>query len=199
MKTNSTKKQFLSVLLTAVAALSSVVGSLADELPAMQKNEPTFERIRPAFDSITNKLTQILSRKDVHLEFVTNGYYQIIVEQSSHRSFKVRVPAKDKTMPAREIEVEGPAPDGFSLQVRFRKGNYNESMKRASEPVLAKPSEKADFYTDTVLTEFPEKNMYMVTDIAFGTEADTKIISRIYALLKETIAGAIASGDFDSK
>jgi hypothetical protein len=159
-------------------------------------DEATQQRIKISIGKISGEINAIFPGATLRWEANTNAPYALYVELKSDRLYKVRVRPKGENLPEKEIEVRGPEPDGFSIKIRFRNGKYHETMGRPSEPSFRKAvsAAKRDFYSETVLTEFPEQNMYMVTDIQFGEKTDLEALGKVYALLKEAIGGALKEG-----
>jgi hypothetical protein len=189
------KKFYVGCVVTIVSIL--IMPLRADELPSPESTGLKLDGIRSGFDSITNELLQLATGVDARWDSNTNAYYQIIVEQNADRPYKTLVPSISPGRPARQVDVKGPAPDGFSVRIRFRQGKYHEPLLRPTKPSFEKKKREGapDFYSETVLTEFPEQNLYMVTDIQFGESVDTTIVSRTYELLQTKTASAVRSGD----
>ena len=201
MQINSAKKRLVTIVF-AIAALQAILIASADELPSPGTNELKLDGIKAAFDSVTNNLLQIVPEADIYWDTNSNAYYQIVLKQGADRLCKAYIPSRRDILPPREVSIKVPPPHGFSMQIRFREGKYHEQLVRNTKPTFPKTAAgfakapdgtEPDFYTDTVLTEFPDQNMYMVTDIQYGTEMDTNILARVYELLKSTISANVTS------
>lgn len=180
--------------ITALAGL--VIALIFSTIIASAADEATRQRIKTSIGNISEQISVILPGTTTRWEPNTNAPYAVYAELKADRSYKVRVQPKGKNLPQREIDVRGPEPDGFSIRVRICDGKYNETLIRPLEPSFKRLAvdPKPDFYSETVLTEFLEHDVYMVADIQFGEKTDLEALAQSYALLKQAIGAAIKEG-----
>jgi hypothetical protein len=172
--------------------------TVADKEAAQHKVSNELVKIEDGFRSATNEL-RVLAPEAV-ARWDAGADFPIRVEQKIDRVY--RIPAGPIVgQPAGVREVNGPAPDGFSIRIRFGSGQYNEAAFRTLKPTFKKSAREVEqgVFNDHVRAELPDHEMYMVADIEYGANMDTNTVSKIYDVLKARIATALeSSGTSDS-
>ena len=140
------------------------------------------EQIPQRLMSMTNQIHALAPTATFMLK--TNRFQ---IQLGNLKQNKVEVP-KDKAGEAqtktRFITLVGPDANSFSVKVRWRKGAYHEALARRTVLVLDKTKERRvlDYYSSTALMELGSQG-YVVTDVEFGENADTKLAAKLCSLI----------------
>ena len=140
--------------------------------------------------AVSNRLLLIYPAASIQ---VTNATIGVTHRMTTH---KVRLRNKLGQLSDKEKEVNGPEADGFSISIRFGQGSYNEQMARSTVLILEKSraGKRGPFFYSGAAKNWPEKGVYMVTDLQFGADADTNKVAEVHRLLvqaaEKTVLGS---------
>jgi hypothetical protein len=145
------------------------------------------ERIPERLNSVTNQIHALAPSAVVA---VTNGELNIVQGQPKEYTSIVDKDMRGKALKKPgTIRFKGPDEHGFTIQIRWEKGAYEESEAMLRSDVLNfhKPLREQDYYFTSAVTEFRQQGVYVVTDVRFGKNADTKLAASLCSLIQGEI------------